>query len=186
VQIDGDAIQAAPKLGWRCVFPRARSRERSSASGPALMPGRDCRGRGQRSPLCADCREPAPSDRTGAEPCRDALCSWRIRGLLDHAPRALPSCWHRHLPPTAFAWLRMSEGTSEGRPSRRWDRDRFKRETQKRTGARRARVTRRPTGPGASAGMRGLGDREDRTVSRPAGPSSPCSRLPRSGPCAGS
>jgi hypothetical protein len=30
--------------------PRAGSRVRSSASGPALMPGRDCRGRGQRFP----------------------------------------------------------------------------------------------------------------------------------------
>ena len=28
-------------------------------------------------PVCADCRESAPSDRTGAEPCRDALCSLR-------------------------------------------------------------------------------------------------------------
>ena len=28
---------------------------------------------------------------------------WRIRGLLDRAPRALPSCWRRYLPSTRFA-----------------------------------------------------------------------------------
>ena len=35
---------------------------------------------------------------------------WRIRGLLDRASRALPSCWRGH-PLTAPAWLPMS-GTS--------------------------------------------------------------------------
>ena len=41
--------------------------------------------------------------------------SWIVR------PRALPSCWRRHLPPTAFAWLPMPETGSSyprhlGRP----------------------------------------------------------------------
>jgi hypothetical protein len=44
--------------------------------------------------------------------------SWRIRGLLRRARRALPSCWHRHLPPSAFAWVPMS-GRSSLRQRRR-------------------------------------------------------------------
>jgi hypothetical protein len=49
-------------------------------------------------------------DRRDAPSYRSRLpCSWRIRGLLDRAPRALPSCWRRHLPPTTSAWLPMSE-----------------------------------------------------------------------------
>jgi hypothetical protein len=74
VQIDGDAIQAAPKLGWRCVFPRASSRERSSASGPALMPGRDCRGRGQRSPFARTAGNRRLPIGPAPEPCCDASC----------------------------------------------------------------------------------------------------------------
>jgi hypothetical protein len=30
------------------------------------------------------------------------------RGLLNRAPRHLPSCWRRHLLPTAFVWLPLS------------------------------------------------------------------------------
>jgi hypothetical protein len=40
---------------------------------------------------------------------------WRIRGLLDRAGRALPSCWRKHLPLTAFAWPPMS-GSGSARP----------------------------------------------------------------------
>jgi hypothetical protein len=41
--------------------------------------------------LSADCRQPPPSDRLGAEPCRGALCSWRLRGLGPTATET-PSC----------------------------------------------------------------------------------------------
>ena len=33
---------------------------------------------------------------------------WANTGSLDRRPRALSSCWRRHLPPTAFAWFPMS------------------------------------------------------------------------------
>jgi hypothetical protein len=39
-------------------------------------------------------------------------CSWRIRGLLDRGPRALPSCWRSIFLPTAFAWLPTSDVSS--------------------------------------------------------------------------
>ena len=44
---------------------------------------------------------------------RDARL-WRIRGPLDRRPRALRSCWRRHLPPTALAWLPMSRERPHG------------------------------------------------------------------------
>ena len=59
-------------------------------------------------------REPRPRalPATGEDACEGDCrrsCSWRIRGSLGFArPRVLPSCWHRYLPPTARAWLRVS------------------------------------------------------------------------------
>jgi hypothetical protein len=50
--------------------------------------------------------------------------NWRIRGLLDRPPRALPSCWRRHLPPTAFAWLPISDSSRDREPRQGRDRDR--------------------------------------------------------------
>jgi hypothetical protein len=50
-----------------------------------------------------------------ANTCRDVHLA--NTGGLDRAPRALPSCWRRHLPATAFAWLPMSD-SSRGREPR--------------------------------------------------------------------
>ena len=50
-----------------------------------------------------------PEPRWGLGWGTEVLPAWSIRGLLERAPRALPSCWRRHLPPTGFAWLPMSD-----------------------------------------------------------------------------
>jgi hypothetical protein len=51
------------------------------------------------SPVCADCGEGLRHRSDRPRRCRQVLCSWRIRGLLDRPPRVLPPCWRRHLRP---------------------------------------------------------------------------------------
>ena len=116
--------------------PRGRDGARGRAAGRDPAPARPRQPRhhqhlptGHRQPArsSAPCMDdhrrrsrPPPGSRWGAKPnafgsgraylrpARRRTPGWRIRGPLDRAPRALPSCLRRHLPPTAFAWLRMS------------------------------------------------------------------------------
>ena len=83
-----------------------------------------CEGYGLTEGTCASSRSWPSAPRPGSvgqrSPNSGARCVktpfWRIRGLLDRGPRALPSCWRRLLPPTAFAWLPMSPIGAVWRP----------------------------------------------------------------------